>query len=122
MDRLYTICGRRGHADETVAPCVSGKIGSTPGEPIRWSPAGDWIASGIAPSELRITSPDGKTQRVLRKPGYGAWSFNASGDRIFGLRRDEERRWAVWSIDPASGVERKLTTLDVSTRADLVGF
>jgi Tol biopolymer transport system component len=104
------------------SPVDLANIGSTPGQPVRWSPLGDWIATGMSPADLLLTSPDGKSQRVLRKSGYRAFAFNAKGDRIAGLRRDEQRRWTVWSIEIASGVERKITTLDVSPRAEMYGL
>jgi Tol biopolymer transport system component/predicted Ser/Thr protein kinase len=105
------------------APIDLGPAGASPGILLQWSPRGDWIASGNAgQAPLQLTSQDGKMQRVLLKPGYRCWSFNAKGDRIYGARRDDKRRWGVWSVDVASGVERKETALDIAPTADVVGF
>jgi Tol biopolymer transport system component len=98
------------------------KTGPSPGNALRWSPAGDWIAYAAPPGELRLVSPDGKAQRLLLKFPYFGFAFNSKGDRIYGLRRDEKRQWAVWSVGVATGVERKEIALDVPPHSNPVGF
>jgi Tol biopolymer transport system component/predicted Ser/Thr protein kinase len=114
-----------GRAQLTKVPSVGGApvdladVGASPGLPVQWSPSGEWIAAGPQ-AFLRLISPDGKVTRPLLAHGYSSWTFNSKGDRIYGVRREENRRWAVWSVDVSSGNERKEVTLDAAPRFNLV--
>jgi Tol biopolymer transport system component len=113
-----------GRGQLTKVPSAGGtpidlaEIGASPGLPIQWSPSGEWIAAGPQ-AFLRLISPDGKVTRPLLTHGYNAWTFNSKGDRIYGARREENRRWALWSVDILTGHERKEVSLDLSPRVDL---
>jgi Tol biopolymer transport system component len=52
-----------------------------------WSPDGKWICDGE-----QLVSPDGKTVRRLLGNSSG-YTFSADGSRIYGIRRDGERRF-----------------------------
>jgi Tol biopolymer transport system component len=96
--------------------------GRIPGFPVRWSPAGDWIAysSVSPPNVLRLVSPDGSKKRTLLENGYQAWTFDRSGSRIYGLRRGEGRRWEMWLVDVDTGVERRVVVLNIPVERDVM--
>ena len=94
--------------------------GNSPGFPISWSPAGDWIAfSPQHGQKLCLVSPDGKSERTLLNNGYWDWAFDRTGARIYGVRRGEGRKWEFWSIEVSTGIEHKIVTLDVPPEQNL---
>lgn len=94
-------------------------VNQGPGFSIQWSPANNGIAYSTAGGELSMTSIDGKSQRVLSKSSYAAWTFDRQGSHIYGLRRGEGRKWQVWRIDAVSGVERRIVVLDTPVDVEL---
>jgi eukaryotic-like serine/threonine-protein kinase len=92
--------------------------GSSPGNAVRWSPAGDWIAylAGAGPetAEVRLVSPDGRRQRTLLEKAYTAWCFDRTGSHIYGVRRGDGRQWELRAVDVASGAERKIAQLEIA--------
>ncbi len=101
----------------TGQPIDLASTGASPGLPARWSPAGDWIGyistASEGRAELRLVTPDGKKQRTLLENPYLAWCFDATGSRIYGVRRGDDKQWVLWAVDVGSGVERKISQLAV---------
>ncbi|MDQ2947328.1 MAG: protein kinase [Acidobacteriota bacterium] len=94
---------------------------NTPGFPVKWSPSGDWIAYS-AMGELSIVTPDGKSNRTLREKGFPGGAFSNDGSRIYGLRRGEGRKWELYEVQIPSGVERRLTAIDLPPAYEMRGM
>ncbi|HEY1340648.1 MAG TPA: hypothetical protein VGF59_24220, partial [Bryobacteraceae bacterium] len=75
---------------------------------VEWSPKGDWIA--VAAREgVMLLSPDGKTQRILRKPAFTGMTWSRDGTTLYGL--DAEIGGHVVAVNVAAGTERELSRI-----------
>lgn len=98
--------------------------------PAAWSPDGEWIlarSTGAAPG-LFLMSPDFTTERQLTSRVFASelTGFSRDGREVLGVVRDTAgtaAEWQLWSIDVATGRERKLADVDLPAAVDtLRGF
>lgn len=91
------------------------------GEPrVAWSPTGEWIAQTRAET-LRVVSADGTRTRDLG-PGSPAFGFSRDGSLLHALRRSSSGAWEIVNIEIPSGIERRVTSLNLSRDALVSGF
>jgi dipeptidyl aminopeptidase/acylaminoacyl peptidase len=77
-----------------------------PYSPVKWAPANDWIAFN-ASQGLSLTSPDGKTVKLLAEESWMAFEWAEDGARLFGIRQSDDLKHLTFtSIDVRSGAEK----------------
>jgi Tol biopolymer transport system component len=107
-----------------VAKVLSGgsgqavELGVINGAVVEWSPNGNWIAHS-AGNDIRLVSPDGKVTRMLLGAGYPQWTFSRDGTRIYGVRRGPDRAWQLRAVEIATGAEKPIATLPLSTELNI---
>jgi len=79
---------------------------------LHWSPDGKWLAC-FAPSEVRLITPDGKDEHQLTND-ISAGDFSRDGKLYYDVRRDDNGRWILVSIDVATGREGASISLPIS--------
>ncbi len=107
--------GRSGHEAVMKVRVGSGNkpvlVAQDAGEYPLWSPRGDVIACRIPGPGFNLISSDGKQQR---RAGSGTWygaAWTGDGSALIGLKRTEEGKLALVSLNAASGVEQVFSDL-----------
>jgi Tol biopolymer transport system component/predicted Ser/Thr protein kinase len=98
--------------------------------PMAWSPTGEWILarSTRGAPRLFLMSPDFASERELTSRVFASevMGFSKDGREVLGVVRDtggREAEWQLWSVDVATGRERKLADVDLPEAVDtLRGF
>jgi len=91
------------------------------GDHTAWSPAGEWIAHVLRGS-LVLTAADGRTEKTLRGAPPSAFGYSRDGSLLYLVRRSDNRRWEIATVDMRTLAERSTVALSVPPSATLSGF